>query len=72
MTVAPALRAPRTVLDIVAQTRAIGWLIDEWIADGRDDDWIAARLPLGIAFITGRIDEHELRRILGASALPPE
>jgi hypothetical protein len=54
----------RTVGQLVDETKAIRWWIDKQIADGKDDAWIEAVLPLAIQFITGRISGIELQAIL--------
>lgn len=57
-----AWRPQKSVQEIVAQTRAIRYWIDEEIGKGRTDDEIVAQAPVAIAFINGDISLAELEQ----------
>lgn len=46
--------------EIVGNTRAIRFWIDEQIAKGRTDEEIQAELPVAAAFITGKLGYGDL------------
>jgi len=50
----------RGVIEIVENTRAIQWWIDQQWEKGKSNDEIEAMLPYAVAFITGKLTLSDL------------